>query len=129
MFHLTDWSAPPSLQVEKLRASGWQAVGSFPGTGKDGAAPKTLRFNIGGQVFEAAEAVLKRDPDSLLAALCSKDSPMQLKDDGAFYFDRDWWVGQLCCRRRTDRWGPVAAACLLDHCASVMRAGGCSGTS
>ena len=51
---------------------------------------KTLKFNIGGQIFETSETVLKRDGHSVLASLCDEASPLQLKDDGILYFDRDW---------------------------------------
>lgn len=86
-------------QIEKMRATGWSPATCLPGTQKDGSPPKTLRFNIGGQVFEASEAVLTRDKGSVLAALCLADSPMQLNEDGAFYFDRDWWVPEHSCTR------------------------------
>ncbi|CAM9447828.1 unnamed protein product [Phaeothamnion confervicola] len=55
-------------------------------------AARRVRLNVGGQVFEVAEAVLRRDPHSLLAALCDDECPLKTDDDGVIYVDRDWWV-------------------------------------
>eukprot|EP00948_MAST-09A_sp_MAST-9A-sp1_P001473 g1473.t1 len=61
--------------------------------------PKTYRLNIGGQVFETTATVLKKDPHSMLAALCADDSPLNQPNDNIdgdgeaeFYVERDWWL-------------------------------------
>ena len=41
---------------------------------------RRVRLNVGGQVFETSVRVLRRDPDSLLAALASEDAPLELDD-------------------------------------------------
>jgi hypothetical protein len=43
-------------------------------------------------MFEAPEAVLRRDPSSLLASLCDPDPPLLADREGFFFFERDWWV-------------------------------------
>lgn len=47
-------------------------------------------INVGGLMFETPVSVLKRDPGSLLAQLCSADPPIQMDPEGYFFFDRDW---------------------------------------
>lgn len=49
-----------------------------------------IQINIGGLMFEAPTAVLKRDENSLLAKLCSENPPVEPDSDGFFFFDRDW---------------------------------------
>jgi hypothetical protein len=51
-----------------------------------------IHLNIGGQIFETNVAVLTADPYSLLAACCRENPLFQRDEDGAFYFDRDWWL-------------------------------------
>jgi hypothetical protein len=67
---------------------------------------------------------LTRDKGSVLAALCLADSPMQLNEDGAFYFDRDWWVPEHSCTRLS---APAPEGRVRDTCEGV--AGGSSGIS
>lgn len=49
-------------------------------------------LNIGGQLFETTVSVLTRDPFSILAALCRRDSHYVEDPHEPFYFDRDWWI-------------------------------------
>jgi len=52
-----------------------------------------VRICIGGLMFEASHSVLKRDPTSLLAQLCSPTPPILPDPAGGFFiFDRDWWL-------------------------------------
>mmetsp|Transcript_23856 Transcript_23856/g.75095 ORF Transcript_23856/g.75095 Transcript_23856/m.75095 type:complete len:284 (-) Transcript_23856:256-1107(-) len=60
-----------------------------------GPSEKTVRLNVGGQLFEVSEEVLKRDPNSLLAALCGSESPLESDEDGVVFVDRDWWTFRL----------------------------------
>lgn len=53
---------------------------------------KRVMLNVGGLMFEATEAVLKRDERSLLALICSEEPPIAPDHDGVFFFDRDWWL-------------------------------------
>ena len=57
-------------------------------------AETNIGVHVGGQLFETTVAVLTRDPYSILAAACRKNSPInKCKDDHyAVYFDRDWWL-------------------------------------
>jgi hypothetical protein len=43
-------------------------------------------------MFEASDTILKRDPKSLLAQLCSEEPPILPDPEGFYYFDRDWWL-------------------------------------
>ena len=47
---------------------------------------------MGGQIFETTAAVLRREPDSLLAALTFAEPPVEADKEGTFFFDRDWCV-------------------------------------
>jgi hypothetical protein len=77
--------------LDAIKGKSWFPNDALPDIAKNPDKPmKTLRFNVGGQHFEASEQVLKRDPSSLLATLCSDKSPLQLNEDGVLYFDRDW---------------------------------------
>ena len=52
-------------------------------------------LNVGGQIFEAAVEVLTKDPYSVLASFCRKDSPIYSGEDPhrrVFFLDRDWWI-------------------------------------
>ena len=52
-----------------------------------------IRLNVGGQIFESTCEILTRDPYSILAACCRKDSPIPKCADGeTFFIDRDWWL-------------------------------------
>ena len=54
-----------------------------------------LRLNVGGQTFEVGQQFLKKDPESLLAALTSKKFPLRADDaipPLIAYVDRDWWI-------------------------------------
>ena len=52
-----------------------------------------VRICVGGLMFEAPHSVLKRDPKSLLAQLCSPTPPILPDPAGGFFiFDRDWWL-------------------------------------
>ncbi|CAM9281256.1 unnamed protein product [Ectocarpus sp. 8 AP-2014] len=53
---------------------------------------KRVRLNVGGQLFEASTAVLRRDPACLLAALCHDGGPLRADLDGTINVDRDWWM-------------------------------------
>eukprot|EP00949_MAST-11_sp_MAST-11-sp1_P001259 g1259.t1 len=37
---------------------------------------RRVRLNVGGQIYETTETILTMDPDSMLAALCRDDSPL-----------------------------------------------------
>ena len=41
-------------------------------------------------MFEASSAVLRRDPECLLAALCENNGPLIVDGDGTVQVDRDW---------------------------------------
>ena len=56
---------------------------------------ENIKFNIGGQEFEAPVSVLTKDPSSILAICCRKDCPFEKDQDGSYYFDRDWWLFRL----------------------------------
>lgn len=43
-------------------------------------------------MFETSEKVLKRDSNSLLAALVQEDSPIKLNESGCYVIDRDWYL-------------------------------------
>jgi len=77
-------------QIDSINNKTWFPSESLPNIAGGSKPIKTIKFNIGGQSFEASEGVLKRDPDSLLASLCDSTSPLDLKEDGVVYFDRDW---------------------------------------
>merc|ERR1711939_643971 len=52
-----------------------------------------VRLRVGGQMFEVSKAVLKLDPNSLLAALCEKECPLEVsREDQVVVIDRDWWL-------------------------------------
>ena len=59
----------------------------------------TLRINVSGLMFETPVAILRRDPDCLLAQLCNGlpgggpgEPPLLPDPEGFYYFDRDWWL-------------------------------------
>ncbi|CAN0020070.1 unnamed protein product [Laminaria digitata] len=70
-----------------MRSDDWMPQGCAPHYGG-----KRVRLNVGGQVFEASSAVLRRDPDCLLAALCEDGGPLMVDGDGTVQVDGDWWT-------------------------------------
>jgi hypothetical protein len=55
-------------------------------------AETCITVNVGGQYFETTVQVLTVDPYSLLASCCRVKPLIQPGTNGAFYFDRDWWL-------------------------------------
>ncbi|GMI51760.1 hypothetical protein ScalyP_jg9544 [Parmales sp. scaly parma] len=57
---------------------------------------RKVKINVGGQLFELSEILLRREPNSLLSALLEQDSPLSDENsggvDGAVHVDRDWWL-------------------------------------
>jgi len=53
---------------------------------------RRVKLCVGGQLFETSEKVLKRDPNSLLAALVQSDSPIKPDEKGCYVIDRDWYL-------------------------------------
>ncbi|CAM9781309.1 unnamed protein product [Pylaiella littoralis] len=51
-----------------------------------------ITLNVGGQKFQTTAGVLCRDRFSLLASICKTDPPFSKDEDGAFFFERDWWI-------------------------------------
>ncbi|KAE9006122.1 hypothetical protein PR003_g17299 [Phytophthora rubi] len=51
-------------------------------------------FNVGGQLFKSTVKVWTRDRFSILAQLCTAPK-LRPDKDGAFFFDRDFWVFRL----------------------------------
>ena len=74
-------------RFETVRRSPWFQAALLPTS-----AGERVRLNVGGQVFETSKGVLSRDPDSLLHAIVSSNSPLEIDTAGAFYIDRDWWL-------------------------------------
>lgn len=54
-----------------------------------------IEFNIGGQLFEVEVSVLTKEPASVLALCCRKDTICRTDQHGKYYFDRDWWLFRL----------------------------------
>ncbi|KAE8981426.1 hypothetical protein PF005_g18972 [Phytophthora fragariae] len=52
-------------------------------------------FNVGGQLFKSTLKVWTRDRFSILAQLCTAAPKLRPDKDGAFFFDRDFWVFRL----------------------------------
>ena len=54
----------------------------------------TVKLNVGGQHFTASVQTLRKDPNSMLAAMFS--GPMKPSEDGSFFIDRDgtyfWFI-------------------------------------
>ncbi|CAM9155070.1 unnamed protein product, partial [Choristocarpus tenellus] len=74
-------------ELDFVKRKDWVPIAYLPGPGV-----RRVRLNVGGQIFEASETVLQRDPGSLLAALCDDKSPLSADRDGTVYLDRDWWI-------------------------------------
>lgn len=53
---------------------------------------RTITIDIGGQRFVTTARTLMREPGSVLAALTRTVPPVEADEDGAFFFDRDWWL-------------------------------------
>ena len=52
--------------------------------------PSTIKLNVGGQHFTTSVQTLKKDPNSMLAAMFSGKFEMKpSEDDGSFFIDRD----------------------------------------
>lgn len=80
------------LQDEKQRYLLTQRPKWFPASSFPRSSMIRIKLNVGGQVFEVSQALANKDPNSLLAALASTDSPLASDESGIFYVDRDWWV-------------------------------------
>lgn len=63
---------------------------------------RRFRLNVGGQIFEVTEAVLSKEPRSVLAAITHADPPVAADDKGVFFFDRDWWLFRHILRYERD---------------------------
>ena len=72
---------------DNARKSAWFQMQLLPTSGF-----RRVKINVGGHLFETSEAVLKRDRDSLLAALVGPDAPLKPNEEGVVYIDRDWWL-------------------------------------
>ncbi len=53
-----------------------------------GTASKTVRFNVGGQLFEALVGTVQREPSSRLALLSRGVLPAATDAQGAIFIDR-----------------------------------------
>ena len=53
---------------------------------------RKVKVNVGGQLFELSEVLIRREPGSLLAALMEEDSPLAGGEEGVVHVDRDWWT-------------------------------------
>ena len=49
----------------------------------------TVKLNVGGQHFTTSVQTLKKDPNSMLAAMFSGKFEMKPSEDGSFFIDRD----------------------------------------
>ena len=49
----------------------------------------TVKLNVGGQHFTTSVQTLRKDPDSMLAAMFSGKFEMKPSEDGSFFIDRD----------------------------------------
>ena len=92
-------------RFEDVRCSPWFQAHALPVA--KGAA--RIKLNVGGQLFETTTETLRRDPESMLAAMAGPGGAM-VANGGCFYIDRDWWLfrhiltflrdGKLPSRRR-----------------------------
>ncbi|RUO95923.1 BTB/POZ protein [Jimgerdemannia flammicorona] len=48
-----------------------------------------IKLNVGGNLFETSLTTLKRDPQSMLAAMFSGRHPLTADADGSYFIDRD----------------------------------------
>ncbi len=74
-------------RFDAVRRSPWFQSAMLPTS-----TSERVKLNVGGQVFETSKGILSRDPDSLLCAIVSSNSPLELDSAGSFYIDRDWWL-------------------------------------
>ena len=51
--------------------------------------PSTIKLNVGGQHFTTSVQTLRKDPNSMLAAMFSGKFEMKPSEDGSFFIDRD----------------------------------------
>ena len=95
-------------QLEYRKRSDWLPTSFLPPP-----QARTVRLNVGGQLFEVSEAVLKRDAQSLLAALLREDSPLSSDAEGVVFVDRDWWTFRLVLKFLCDGVLPEDEAALV----------------
>lgn len=99
--------ARDKASLAHLKKSDW-----FPRAYLPDSSEKRLKVNVGGQVFEISHSfVLKNEPDSLLAALCAEDSPL---NDKVAYVDRDWWNFRYVLIFLRDGLLPVSKSLVLE---------------
>ena len=51
--------------------------------------PSTVKLNVGGQYFTTTVQTLRKDPNSMLAAMFSGTFGKKTSEDGSFFIDRD----------------------------------------
>ena len=51
--------------------------------------PSIVKLNIGGQHFTTSLQTLKKDPNSMLAAMFSGRHELETTEDGSYFIDRD----------------------------------------
>lgn len=56
---------------------------------------QVIKINVGGQIFSSTVKVWSRDRFSILARICTPESPLQTDSAGCVFFDRDWWIFRL----------------------------------
>mmetsp|Transcript_15384 Transcript_15384/g.32152 ORF Transcript_15384/g.32152 Transcript_15384/m.32152 type:complete len:329 (-) Transcript_15384:260-1246(-) len=77
-------------KLEHVKKTDWFPHKYLQGAG---APSERVRMRVGGQMFEVSKAVLCLDPNSLLAALCNDESPLEVdREDQVVVVDRDWWL-------------------------------------
>ena len=77
-------------RFEATKSADWFCVDAFP-TPED----RRIHIDVGGHLFELSLQVAAKDPNSLLAALVSEDSPLAEQDCGCFRIERDWYCRLL----------------------------------
>mmetsp|Transcript_12799 Transcript_12799/g.21292 ORF Transcript_12799/g.21292 Transcript_12799/m.21292 type:complete len:329 (+) Transcript_12799:37-1023(+) len=89
-----DWFPASVPRIPEVTNDGTAtATTQTPDAPSSSAHKPHLLINIGGLMCEIPFSVVKRDPMSLLAQLCSDNPPVLPDPDGGFfYFDRDWWL-------------------------------------
>mmetsp|Transcript_37876 Transcript_37876/g.48817 ORF Transcript_37876/g.48817 Transcript_37876/m.48817 type:complete len:290 (+) Transcript_37876:78-947(+) len=78
-----EYVASLAEEMEFRQRSDW-----FPEAHLPGPEVPRVKLNVGGQVFEVTETVLKRDEESFLASLCDREVP----EGEILFIDRDWWI-------------------------------------
>lgn len=77
-------------KLEHVKKEDWFPHAYLAGAG---APLERVRLRVGGQMFEVSKQVMMLDPGSLLAALCSGESPLEVeREDQVVVVDRDWWL-------------------------------------